>query len=825
MKKLILFLNAFLLLDSSVFAQQNFTAYLNDNTTYREHSLDITKMALEVNFVPEQGLVIGKVTHSFVVLQKKVDSIFFDAPGIQIKKALLNGKSVNFSTNKLGIWVKPTMALSWDQTGSIVFEYEASPRRGIYFIGWNNPEPTEANPFGVRKQIWTQGQGIDNRQWIPMYDDMNDKFITETSITFNQDYQVLSNGLLTKKVENKQQKTVTWNYAMSKPHAGYLLMIAIGKYAVHNTKSVSGVPLQYWYYPEFADRMEPTYRYTPYMMDFLERETGVKYPWETYSQVMVQDFIFGAMENTTATIFGDFFNVDKRAFLDKNYVGVNCHEMTHQWFGDFITARDGRDAWLQESFATYFPKQLSKELDGLEEWDWQRRAHQNAAIEAGKKDNFAVRHSAGGTARVYPKGASVISMLAYVLGNDEWKRVLTHYLKKHAYSNVETNDLQQAIKDKLGLNLDWFFDEWIARGGEPHYQVQYQNMVTGNNQMFTEITIEQIHKTTETIQYFKMPVVVEIHYENGTFDTMKFMQSSAFDRVKIPNLNKQKIAFVLFDPNSNITKQVTFNKSTEELTKQLVGAVNYLDRYDAAYALKQVTLEKKRAALLTALKKEKHYGIINEIVSQLANDSDAESVAALKDLLNYNQKAVTREMVIKSITKMDDSWKNVCITHLTDSSYDVIKACMEKLVQFCFDVPTMKVVLEKTNNTLGMNNAIAIKRAEIMYLSYHLNNEQFDKALAVKMLQNFASNSYEFRTNLLSFSAVKNINYLDENMANNIFTAMLSTNNRLAGPAAELANHFAVQFAYKNLFKTQFLKSNFNLTQKNIIKGYLNWIE
>ena len=359
---------------------------------------------------------------------------------------------------------------------------------------------------------------------------------------------------------------------MSKPHAGYLLMIAIGKYAVQTAKSKSGVPLQYWYYPEFADRMGPTYRYTPQMIDFLERETGVKYPWESYSQVMVQDFIFGAMENTTATIFGDFFNVDERAFLDRNYIGVNCHEMTHQWFGDYITARDGRDTWLQESYATYWPKQFSKELDGVEEWDWQRRGHQNSAVDAGKKDNYPVHHTAGGTARVYPKGAAVISMLEYVLGDEQWKRALNHYLKQHAYGNVETNDLQQAIKDKLGLNLDWFFDQWIMRGGEPHYKVQYQDDTYGNGSRATEVIVEQPQKTDETVRHFQMPVVIEVHYADGSFDSVKEMNKEAYERIKIPNPNKKEIAFVLFDPNSNIIKQVTFKKSFEEIEEQIEKA-------------------------------------------------------------------------------------------------------------------------------------------------------------------------------------------------------------------------------------------------------------
>jgi aminopeptidase N len=70
--------------------QNSFRSYLKDNTSYREHPLDIIKMKLEVSFVPEEGLVKGKVAHSYTVLQKKVDSIFFDAPDIKILKANIN---------------------------------------------------------------------------------------------------------------------------------------------------------------------------------------------------------------------------------------------------------------------------------------------------------------------------------------------------------------------------------------------------------------------------------------------------------------------------------------------------------------------------------------------------------------------------------------------------------------------------------------------------------------------------------------------------------------------------------------------------------------
>lgn len=820
MKKIFsLFLTAFSI---TAFGQPIVNSYLKDNTTYREHSLDITYMKLDVSFKENEGKVIGKVSHSFTVLQQKVDSVFFDGPGIKISKSTLNGQELKFKTVPTGLWVYPNKSLKWDETGVIGFEYEASPRKGIYFIGWNEEAPKENNPFAVRKQIWTQGQGIDNRQWIPMYDDMNDKFITETSITFNKDYQVLSNGLLVKKTASGNN--ITWNYKMSKPHAGYLLMIAIGKYAVQTAKSKSGLPLQYWYYPEFADRMGPTYRYTPQMIDFLERETGVKYPWESYSQVMVQDFIFGAMENTTATIFGDFFNVDERAFLNRNYIGVNCHEMTHQWFGDYITARDGRDTWLQESYATYWPKQFSKELDGVEEWDWQRRGHQNSAVDAGKKDSYPVHHTAGGTARVYPKGAAVISMLEYVLGDEQWKRALNHYLKQHAYGNVETNDLQQAIKDKLGLNLDWFFDQWIMRGGEPHYKVQYQDVTYGNGSRATEVIVEQTQKTDETVRHFQMPVVIEVHYADGSFDSVKEMNKEAYERIKIPNPNKKEIAFVLFDPNSNIIKQVTFKKSFEEIEEQIEKAKYYLDRYDAAVALREIPLDTKREVLIEALNREKHFGIINEIVSQLISDKDPKSQVAMMNLMNIKQKSSTREAVLKGLVDMSGPWKQICLVALSDSSYDVVKVAMEKLYQNSFDKKTMEYVLEATKNTWGMNNNIMIKRYEIGALAGLLIDKSFNREDALNQITIFASSQYEFRTRIQAFNSLKVLNHLDNEVAKNLFQAILSPNGRLAAPAAELANHFSNQISYKNTMKGYYQMQSYEQWQKDILTKQLTWL-
>jgi aminopeptidase N len=793
-------------------AQNSHRSYLKDNVSYREHPLDMTRMKVEVSFDVTKGLVIGKVTHTFTVLQQKVDSVFFDGPGIIIKSASLFNQPVAFTTDKQGVWVKPSKPLAWDQTGTIVFEYEATPRKGIYFIGWNVPENKQVNPFAVRKQIWTQGQGIDNRYWIPMYDDQNDKYITETVITFDKDYQVLSNGVLQKQVKNKNN-TTTWHYAMSKPHAGYLLMLGIGKYSIKKTKSGRGIPMNLYYYPEFADRAEPTYRYSERMVDFLERETGIPYPWESYSQIMVQDFLYGAMENTTATVFGDFFNVDERAYPDRNYVGVNCHELTHQWFGDYITARDWRDTWLQESYATYFPKQFTKEIQGEDEYNWQRRDEQNKAIDASKKDRNPIRHSQAGSARNYPKGSNVISMLAYVLGEDQWKRALNHYLKTHAYANVETNDLQQAIQDKLGRDLSWFFDEWILRGGEPQYNVRYEEVLKANGSRYTEVTVEQTHLRDEVVGLFKMPIAFEVHYLDGSSDKVTEWIEEQTEVVRIDNRGHKEIAFVLFDPNSQIMKTVSFKKPFDELEAQALKAPNMLDRYDALVALRDMPMDTKRELLREVWAKETFHQMKAEVMSQLVNDET--SAADLQKVFSQSGSS-PKLAAIKNYNGNSDSWKQTFVKALQDSSYDVVLASLEKLSrQYPSEV---QQYLEATKTVYGMNNVVKIKWHEIAVVN-NINKQENAMALV-----NFASNQWEFRTRNNAFASLKAIGYCDEQLVANLFDAMLNTNSRLAGPASQLVEYFSQQQWAKNQVTTYYNSKTWEPWQKEILKRQMPFL-
>lgn len=208
----------------------------------RNRNIDVLHMKLEVSFDAPKKTVYGKVTHTFEPLQSVVDTIFFDAPGINILNASMDGKRLAFKTIPTGVVVYPGLTseayqpMNVQNHGAsmqhkITVEYIAKPAKGIYFVGWNLGEIGSPDEM-THRQIWTQGQGIDNRYWIPMIDDRSDKFVTETVVTFDEKYQVLSNGTLLSKTLNKNN--CIWHYKINNPHAGYLLMLAIGDYGVKN---------------------------------------------------------------------------------------------------------------------------------------------------------------------------------------------------------------------------------------------------------------------------------------------------------------------------------------------------------------------------------------------------------------------------------------------------------------------------------------------------------------------------------------------------------------------------------------------------------------
>jgi aminopeptidase N len=295
---------------------------------------------------------------------------------------------------------------------------------------------------------------------MPSIDDVNDKIEFDLSITYENGFEVLANGSLTNKTV--EANTTTWHYDMQQPMSSYLLALAIGKYSKKSETSKSGTPLEFYYYPEDASKVEPTYRYSKRMFDFLETEIGLAFPWQNYKQVPVKDFLYSGMENTSLTIFSDSFVVDSIGYTDKNYITVNAHELAHQWFGNYVTATSSEHHWLQEGFATYYALLAEREIFGDEHYYWQLFENAQELIaqeEAGESTSLLDPKSSSAT--FYKKGAWALHSLREQVGDSVFKLAVKTYLNKHAFANVETEDFITEVEQASGFDLSGFENEWL----------------------------------------------------------------------------------------------------------------------------------------------------------------------------------------------------------------------------------------------------------------------------------------------------------------------------------------------------------------------------
>lgn len=813
MKKLFLLITCSLTL-ISLSAQNKTRTYLVDpDLAPRDHNVEYSHLRLNIAFEPAKGLVKGKVTLTFTTLRPTTDSIWLDGIQMTVKKLTLNGKDVKYKTDSAGIMIYPGTDMGWETKDSLEVTYECTPRKGLYFIGWNDPNNIS------RKEIWSQGEGTDNRHWIPMYDGFNNKLITETIVTFDKDYQVLSNGTQVSVKDNKDG-TKTWHYTMTHPHDAYLIMLGIGNYAIDERKTKSGLPVHLYYYPDWKDRVAPTYKYMTDMIDFYDKEIGVKYGWESYSQIPVQDFLYGAMENTTATIYGDFYMVDARSFLDRNYIGVDAHELAHQWFGDMITCRTSSSMWMHENFATYYSALFDKEVFGKDYFDWERRGFQNAATDANKKDQNPIASSMAGGTRLYPQGAFVLNMLKYVVGGREmYNKAIKYYLEKHKYENVEARDLLIAFEESTGMSLDWFWEEWYFKGGLPSYSVSYSEQNGA-----TEFTVSQTQELTDITGLsaadgrpaglYKMPIWFEVHYADGSTDKKQAWIEKQTEKVSIPNPSGKKIDFVLFDPDNQVLKAAAvFHKPFEMLKVQAMKAENLLDRLDAVEAMKATDINTKRNTLISVYNNETFQAVKVEVVAQLINDSNALSRNIIRNAI-HNKDVAVRKAALSNTATIPAELLPDYETLLSDSSYDVIVSTLDLLNKNNpGKLPQYLATTKGVTGTLGRN-------VEIKWLELAASSTK-DNQYTAKLVS-YTSNSYEFRTRVYAMQALMRLDYFDTTLLANLLDAEPGSNSRLAAPAGEVLKYFYSQDKNKKTIADYIAAGKWEPWQLTAIKKVIN---
>ncbi len=418
----------------------------------QQPSVDFLTADISVQVHPESKSLSGTVTYTFKVIEG-VDSVFLDAHHMNFSEVRLNRKKVGHTVSDEKIVLHHN--LKKDKTYTLDLVYECTPKQTVYFIGWSDA-------VTGNEQVWTQGQGKYTSHWLPSFDDMTEKVQFQMTLTAPKNLRVIANGKLTgSKNASKDEKQ--WSYSMQEPMSSYLLAFAMGNYNSQALVSESGIPLVNYYYPADSLRVEPTYRYTTRIFDFLEKEIGVAYPWQNYKQVPVKDFLYAGMENTGTTLFSNSFVVDSIAYIDVNYVNVNAHELAHQWFGNLVTETDSENHWLHEGFATYYAYLAEKELFGNDHYYWKlyrsyRRLRQK--VEEGEGESLLDAHASSLT--FYEKGALALHMLREKVGGANFRKGIQVYLRTFAYKNATVSDFLDIMASTSKTELAQFKNDWLV---------------------------------------------------------------------------------------------------------------------------------------------------------------------------------------------------------------------------------------------------------------------------------------------------------------------------------------------------------------------------
>lgn len=605
-------------------------------------------MSLDIEVDIPAGRISGSVSHTFTPFSSDCKRISFDSDRTKIHGVSLKGQALNFHLNGQTLWVDLDKAYSWDDTLTVMINYTSYPTMGFYFVRPDSSYPEK------QLQGWTQGEDTDNHFWVPMHDYPNDKMTWECKLTVDKPLSAISNGELVSVSDKDDQRTFHWRENI--PNVSYLLSVAVGNYKKIEDEW-DGIPVNYWVY-QHHDRDDAlrSFGKTPAMMDFFSEITGVRYPFEKYDQTIVEDFMWGGMENVTNTHQTDRTMHEEKVRPIHSSDGLVAHELAHQWYGDYLTTRNWANAWLNEGFATYLELLWTEHETGPELAEFERLGNLGATVWADKsyrrptvQPNYFNSIELFDS-NIYAKGSVILNMIRRYLGDDAFFRGLKNYTKTHAADNVETTDLKKAFEVTTGKNLVWFFEQWVYKPGIPEITASYRY---NRRSQLVSLTLKQTQDIAST-SLFKLPMTVII--DDGNVHRHEIFFDKEEDTFTFPA--GMEPFMVVVDEGFQIPKSLTFEKKTKELLYQLANAPAPNDRIWALRELADTRSTKKiHTALVEALENEPKWYVRRQVVNTYGSLKPRNGEAEL----------------IAAYTEEDDRVKRAIISALREYDTDEIK--------------------------------------------------------------------------------------------------------------------------------------------------------
>jgi aminopeptidase N len=666
---------------------------------------DVIHTKLEVSFDYSKRYLYGKATITLRPYFYPVNSVQLDAQGMEIKEVLLvknpDLKELkNQKDEKSAVLVSDQPAIQYtykdnvldikldrmyrnDEAYTLFISYVAKPDelkssggsaaisgdKGLYFINPEGKDPLKP------VQVWTQGETQASSVWYPTIDRPNERMTQEIFMTVDKKYATLSNGELVASFDNNDG-TRTDHWKMELPFAPYLSMMAIGDFAVVKDNKWRGREVNYYVEKEYEPHAKAIFGNTPEMLEFYSNLLGVEYPWNKYSQIVVRDYVSGAMENVTATLHGEFLQQTTRELLDSDHESIIAHELFHQWFGDLVTCESWSNLPLNESFATYGEYLWIEHKygrDAADEHSAQSRVGYFA--ESSRKQVDMIRFNYEDQedmfdAHSYNKGGQILHMLRKYVGDEAFFASLKLYLETNKFKSVEIHQLRLAFEEVTGEDLNWFFEQWFLSSGHPDIII---NKSYDADKKIVKVNIRQVQDLSRS-PLFKIPMAVDI-YSNGTAQRHKITVNSADDTFELPSPSVPDWV------NVDADKMLLCSKSEQKPLKEWIYQYNngklYLDRSVALEELGKQASDSLAALTIISALSDRFEGIRSTAITML-KDLPAGHSADIKQklvaLAKVDSKATVRASAMEYLVQnMDDAdLQDLYKKGLNDQSYSVI---------------------------------------------------------------------------------------------------------------------------------------------------------
>lgn len=520
--------------------------------TERTRTYDVLHYVVDLRFDEQAKRVSGRTTVRLAPLADGFRDLALDAAELDVTGVELEtGPALDFRVDAEAETLRVTLDRDYraGEPLGVVVTYSATPRRGLYFF------KRAAPPDEAPAQFWSQGETNDNHFWFPCWDYPNDKATAEVLMTINRRWTGISNGALVSTRRNTDgTKTLHWR--QTQPNATYLLMVAAGEFTEIKDRW-RGRPVTYVVPSSKAATARRFFGRTPQMMEFFSKKIGYDYPWAKYSQIAVTRFMFGGMENTSATTISETSVRDQTVGFKTTADSLVAHELAHQWWGDLVTCRDWSHAWLNEGFATYFALLWTEHARGREAFKQEvadtAREYMQSPVALSRPLVYNVYRRPFDLffdGVIYPKGALVLHMLRGVVGDDAFWRGMGLYARRHEFGSVTTDDFQAAMEEASGQQLGWFFDQWARGIGYPSFEV------TSSWSAETKQVTMRVRQTQEGdgVPVFRMPVDVRIATASGARTERVVVDSRENVFTFAADAKPKSVAF---DPDNWLLKQMT----------------------------------------------------------------------------------------------------------------------------------------------------------------------------------------------------------------------------------------------------------------------------